>query len=267
MTADARAPIAHARRLRGRRLPVDPVLILYHRRRRREPGVMAVILLPPMFGRASPLARDVVPGVDAERRAAEAAVVGGIEGSVDRRRRPDPDLRPRRPDRGLGLPADDDRHRRRDRAVARDPARDLRPARVRRPVRRRRPRPAPGGHARSGQVRRRGVGGDHRRDAAGRADRRRRQPVLLRLPAHRRRRRARRLADRSRSRWPPRPHRLHAGGPRRLRIRARSVRRPWPRSSGQPDGARPARRTWRWSSPGRSGGRATRPSACRRSTR
>src|SRR6478672_10029227 len=43
---------------------------------------MAIILVPPMVGRKSPLARDVVPGVDAERRAAEAAIVGGIEGSV-----------------------------------------------------------------------------------------------------------------------------------------------------------------------------------------
>src|SRR6478735_1950690 len=42
---------------------------------------MAIILVPPMVGRTSPLARDVVPGVDAERRAAEAAIVGGIEGS------------------------------------------------------------------------------------------------------------------------------------------------------------------------------------------
>src|SRR6188472_341540 len=43
---------------------------------------MAIILVPPMVGRTSPLARDIAPGVDAERRAAEAAIVGGIEGSV-----------------------------------------------------------------------------------------------------------------------------------------------------------------------------------------
>src|SRR5258705_7482120 len=42
---------------------------------------MAIILVPPMVGRSSPLAREVAPGVDAERRAAEAAIVGGIEGS------------------------------------------------------------------------------------------------------------------------------------------------------------------------------------------
>src|SRR6187397_230486 len=43
---------------------------------------MAIILVPPMVGRTSPLVRDIVPGVDAERRAAEAAIVGGIDGSV-----------------------------------------------------------------------------------------------------------------------------------------------------------------------------------------
>src|SRR6187401_1195518 len=43
---------------------------------------MAIILVPPMVGRTSPLARDVVPGADAERRAAEAAIVGGIDGSI-----------------------------------------------------------------------------------------------------------------------------------------------------------------------------------------
>src|ERR1700754_4752200 len=42
---------------------------------------MAIILVPPMVGRRSPLAREDMPGVDAERRAAEAAIVGGIDGS------------------------------------------------------------------------------------------------------------------------------------------------------------------------------------------
>ena len=42
---------------------------------------MALILVPPLVGRTSPLAASA-PGVDAERRAAEAAIVGGVEGSV-----------------------------------------------------------------------------------------------------------------------------------------------------------------------------------------
>jgi diguanylate cyclase (GGDEF)-like protein len=63
-------------------LPVAPVLILFVAIVAANLAVMAIILVPPMVGRASPLARDVQPGVDAERRAVEAAIVGGIEGSV-----------------------------------------------------------------------------------------------------------------------------------------------------------------------------------------
>ena len=63
-------------------MPVAPVLILFIAIVAANLAVMAIILVPPMVGRTSPLARDVVPGVDAERRAAEAAIVGGIEGSV-----------------------------------------------------------------------------------------------------------------------------------------------------------------------------------------
>jgi diguanylate cyclase (GGDEF)-like protein len=63
-------------------LPVAPVLILFVAIVAANLAVMAIILVPPMIGRSSPLAREVTPGVDAERRAAEAAIVGGIEGSV-----------------------------------------------------------------------------------------------------------------------------------------------------------------------------------------
>jgi len=63
-------------------LPVAPVLILFIAIVAANLAVMAIILVPPMVGRTSPLARDVVPSVDADRRAAEAAIVGGIEGSV-----------------------------------------------------------------------------------------------------------------------------------------------------------------------------------------
>ena len=63
-------------------MPVAPVLILFIAIVAANLAVMAIILVPPLVGRSSPLARDVMPGVDAERRAAEAAIVGGIDGSV-----------------------------------------------------------------------------------------------------------------------------------------------------------------------------------------
>jgi diguanylate cyclase (GGDEF)-like protein len=63
-------------------VPVAPVLILFIAIVAANLAVMAIILVPPLVGRSSPLAREVAPGVDAERRAAEAAIVGGIEGSV-----------------------------------------------------------------------------------------------------------------------------------------------------------------------------------------
>jgi len=63
-------------------LPVEPVLFLIVVAVIANLLVMAVILLPPMFGRASPLGRESGPaGVD-QRRAAEAAVVGGVDGST-----------------------------------------------------------------------------------------------------------------------------------------------------------------------------------------
>ena len=44
-------------------------------------GVMALIILPPLFGRRGPISPDTPPTVDADRRAAVAAVVGGIVGA------------------------------------------------------------------------------------------------------------------------------------------------------------------------------------------
>ena len=63
-------------------MPVAPVLILFIAIVAANLAVMALILVPPLVGRTSPLASDVAPGVDAERRAAEEAIVGGLEGSV-----------------------------------------------------------------------------------------------------------------------------------------------------------------------------------------
>jgi diguanylate cyclase (GGDEF)-like protein len=59
-------------------LPVEPVLFLIVMAVLANLLVMAVILLPPLFGRVSPLAREPGPSVSDERRAAEAAVVGGV---------------------------------------------------------------------------------------------------------------------------------------------------------------------------------------------
>jgi diguanylate cyclase (GGDEF)-like protein len=63
-------------------LPVSPVLILIVAAVAANLVVMALIVVPPLFGRPSPLAAETGPAVDAERRAAEAAVVGGIEGDI-----------------------------------------------------------------------------------------------------------------------------------------------------------------------------------------
>jgi diguanylate cyclase (GGDEF)-like protein len=63
-------------------VPVAPVLILFIAIVAANLAVMALILVPPLVGRTSPLASDVSPGVDAERRAAEEAIVGGIDGAV-----------------------------------------------------------------------------------------------------------------------------------------------------------------------------------------
>ena len=63
-------------------MPVSPVIFLIIAAVVANLAVMAIILVPPLFGRSSPLARDIAPAVDAERRAAEEAIVGGIDGSV-----------------------------------------------------------------------------------------------------------------------------------------------------------------------------------------
>ena len=46
-------------------------------------AVMALVVVPPMFGRPSPIAPDAGPADNPERRAAEAAVVGGLAGMTD----------------------------------------------------------------------------------------------------------------------------------------------------------------------------------------
>ncbi len=46
-------------------------------------AVMALIVVPPMIGRRSPIGSDTGPADTAERRAAEAAVVGGLAGITD----------------------------------------------------------------------------------------------------------------------------------------------------------------------------------------
>jgi diguanylate cyclase (GGDEF)-like protein len=63
-------------------LQVAPLLILIVAIVAVNLGVMALILVPPLFGRRSPVSREIAPAVNAERRAAEAAIVGGIEGST-----------------------------------------------------------------------------------------------------------------------------------------------------------------------------------------
>jgi diguanylate cyclase (GGDEF)-like protein len=62
-------------------LPVEPVLFLIVVAVVANLLVMAVILLPPLLGRASPLTRDGATGGD-DRHASEAAVVGGGDGST-----------------------------------------------------------------------------------------------------------------------------------------------------------------------------------------
>ncbi len=61
-------------------MPVAPVLILIAAVTANL-VLMALILVPPMFGRSSPVGPDGPP-MDPERRAAQAAVVGGIDGTV-----------------------------------------------------------------------------------------------------------------------------------------------------------------------------------------
>jgi len=61
-------------------VPVEPVLILIGAAVVENLALMALIVVPPMLGRSSPVAREVEPAIDPERRAAQAAVVGGITG-------------------------------------------------------------------------------------------------------------------------------------------------------------------------------------------
>ena len=214
-------------------MPVDPVLVLIVVAVVANLALMAVIVVPPMLGRPSPLARAIAPAVDAERRAAEAGGRRRTE-RLDRpttASRPGPTTASSGSSRWVFLLATIG-HRRGDRAVARDAAGDLRAARARRPVRRwssttccRPTRSGPAKFVVEGSRR------DHGRDAARGPDRRRREPVLLRLPADRRRRGARRR---------PADHRRPGRGRQRsatswrsspARRPGRSVRRPWPRSA------------------------------------
>ncbi len=63
-------------------MPVTPVLILIVVAVAANLVVMAVIVIPPMLGRSGPLVADVELGVEAERRAAEGAVIGGLDGTA-----------------------------------------------------------------------------------------------------------------------------------------------------------------------------------------
>jgi len=63
-------------------LPVAPVLILIVAAVIANLIVMALILVPPLLGRPSPVSPVIASAADDERRAAKAAVVGGIETSA-----------------------------------------------------------------------------------------------------------------------------------------------------------------------------------------
>jgi diguanylate cyclase (GGDEF)-like protein len=63
-------------------VPVTPVLILIGVAVLANVALMALILVPPLLGRPSPVSREVLPAVDPERSAAQAVVVGGLQGSV-----------------------------------------------------------------------------------------------------------------------------------------------------------------------------------------
>ena len=63
-------------------MPVEPVIFLIVVAVVANLLVMAVILVPPLFGRVSPLAHDSGPSAADERRAAQAAVIGGVEESA-----------------------------------------------------------------------------------------------------------------------------------------------------------------------------------------
>ncbi|MEO8438281.1 MAG: GGDEF domain-containing protein, partial [Chloroflexota bacterium] len=61
---------------------LPPILILIVAIVAANLALMALILVPPLVGRSSPLNREPIQGMDAERRAAEAAIVGGLDGTV-----------------------------------------------------------------------------------------------------------------------------------------------------------------------------------------
>ena len=63
------------------RVPITPVLILIGVAVLANLVLMALIILPPLLGRQSPVNADAEPAIDPERRAAQAAVVGGLEGA------------------------------------------------------------------------------------------------------------------------------------------------------------------------------------------
>ncbi len=63
-------------------MPVAPVLILIVAAVAANLVLMAMILVPPMLGRSDPVGVDDGRSTDPERRAAQAAVVGGIDGTV-----------------------------------------------------------------------------------------------------------------------------------------------------------------------------------------
>jgi diguanylate cyclase (GGDEF)-like protein len=63
-------------------VPITPLLILIGLAVVANLVLMALIIVPPMLGRTSPVTDVQDPAVDPERRAAQAAVVGGLEGSI-----------------------------------------------------------------------------------------------------------------------------------------------------------------------------------------
>jgi diguanylate cyclase (GGDEF)-like protein len=63
-------------------LPVTPLLVLIVAAVLANLAVMAVILVPPLLGRQGPVLRELEPAIEADRRAAEAAVVSGLDEST-----------------------------------------------------------------------------------------------------------------------------------------------------------------------------------------
>jgi diguanylate cyclase (GGDEF)-like protein len=63
-------------------VPVAPILILIVAVVAANLAVMAIILVPLLIGRPSRVSRQIAPAVDAERRAAEEAIVGGLTESA-----------------------------------------------------------------------------------------------------------------------------------------------------------------------------------------